>query len=70
MSVENTRHQTTYTYGISPSMATRIICAHLLRLGQLMGLAASFGPSQSTMLSALLGSAASRAMLLDVSDMA
>ncbi len=57
-----------------------IICAHLLLLGQLIGLAASFGPSQSMMLavasSPLLGGAASReascsslSMLLAVCDM-
>lgn len=73
MFVEITRHRTTCAYGISPSRATVIICAHLLRLGQLIGLAASFGPSQSTTLAVVswpsLGSAASRARLLDVCDM-
>jgi len=57
-------YPTMYAYGISPSRATMMICAHLLWLGQLIGLAASFGPSQSTMLavasSSSLGSAASR----------
>jgi len=74
MFVENMRHRTTYAYGMSPSTATVMICAHLLRLGQLIGLAASSGPSQSTTLAVVsspsLGSAASRAMLLGVCDMA
>jgi hypothetical protein len=40
------------------SIATRMTCAHLLRLGQLYGLVASFVPSQSTTLasSSLLAS--------------